>query len=139
MSEPRDNTPRPSRRGLLAAAGGLVAAAGVSVAARAVPSEAVPRTAAEAFWGPHQAGIVTPQQSHCYFAAFDLTTDKRNDVIDLLRTPRLARDHQIVAIPTLVRKLPVPIRRIVGDLSDTAHTLVGLDLKPAAPTGVDQK
>jgi circadian clock protein KaiB len=61
----------------------------------------------------------------------------RVEVIDLLKTPRLARDHQIVAIPTLVRKLPVPIRRIVGDLSDTAHTLVGLDLKPAAVIGFE--
>jgi circadian clock protein KaiB len=58
----------------------------------------------------------------------------RIEVINLLQTPRLARDHQIVAIPTLVRSLPAPIRRIVGDLSDTARTLVGLDLKPAAPT-----
>jgi circadian clock protein KaiB len=57
------------------------------------------------------------------------------EVIDLLQTPRLARDHQIVAIPTLVRQLPEPIRKIVGDLSDTGRTLVGLDLRPAAPTG----
>jgi circadian clock protein KaiB len=60
----------------------------------------------------------------------------RIEVINLLQTPRLARDHQIVAIPTLVRKLPTPIRRIVGDLSDTARTLVGLDLRPAAPAGL---
>jgi circadian clock protein KaiB len=62
----------------------------------------------------------------------------RVEVIDLLQTPRLARDHQIVAIPTLVRELPAPIKRIVGDLSDTALTLVGLDLKPAVPTGSEQ-
>src|SRR5688572_20264010 len=52
------------------------------------------------------------------------------EVIDLLQNPRLARDEQIVAIPTLVRKLPDPIRRIVGDLSDTERTLVGLQLRP---------
>jgi circadian clock protein KaiB len=52
------------------------------------------------------------------------------EVIDLLANPRLAKDHQIVAIPTLVRKLPVPIRKIIGDLSDTERTLVGLDLRP---------
>jgi circadian clock protein KaiB len=51
------------------------------------------------------------------------------EIIDLLKNPRLAKDHQIVAIPTLVRKLPVPIRKIIGDLSDTERTLVGLQLK----------
>jgi circadian clock protein KaiB len=55
------------------------------------------------------------------------------EVIDLLQNPRLAKDHQIVAIPTLVRKLPDPLRRIIGDLSDTNRTLVGLDLLPRAP------
>jgi circadian clock protein KaiB len=52
------------------------------------------------------------------------------EVIDLLQNPRLAKDHQIVAIPTLVRKLPNPIRKIIGDLSDVDRTLVGLDLRP---------
>jgi circadian clock protein KaiB len=52
------------------------------------------------------------------------------EVIDLLANPRLAKDHQIVAIPTLVRKLPDPIRKIIGDLSDVERTLVGLDLRP---------
>lgn len=52
------------------------------------------------------------------------------EVIDLLKNPRLAKDDQIVAIPTLVRKLPEPLRRIVGDLSDTERALVGLQLKP---------
>jgi circadian clock protein KaiB len=52
------------------------------------------------------------------------------EVVDLLKNPRLAKDDQIVAIPTLVRKLPEPLRRIVGDLSDTERALVGLQLKP---------
>ena len=51
------------------------------------------------------------------------------EVVDLLKNPRLAKDDQIVAIPTLVRKLPEPLRRIVGDLSDTERTLVGLQLR----------
>jgi circadian clock protein KaiB len=51
------------------------------------------------------------------------------EVIDLLQNPRLAKDHQIIAIPTLVRKLPDPIRKIIGDLSDVDRTLVGLDLR----------
>ena len=52
------------------------------------------------------------------------------EVIDLIDNPRLAKDDQIVAIPTLVRKLPEPIRKIIGDLSDTERTLVGLQLRP---------
>ena len=52
------------------------------------------------------------------------------EVIDLLESPQLARGDQILAIPTLVRKLPEPIRRIIGDLSDTERVLVGLDLRP---------
>src|SRR5687767_4569441 len=51
------------------------------------------------------------------------------EVIDLIENPRLAKDDQIVAIPTLVRKLPEPIRKIIGDLSDTERTLVGLQLR----------
>ena len=50
------------------------------------------------------------------------------EVIDLLKNPKLARDNQILAVPTLVRKLPLPVRNIIGDLSDTERVLVGLDL-----------
>jgi len=53
------------------------------------------------------------------------------EVIDLTRHPQLAAGDQIVAIPTLVRKLPEPLRRIVGDLSNTERALVGLQLRPA--------
>jgi circadian clock protein KaiB len=52
------------------------------------------------------------------------------EVIDLMKNPRLAKEDQIVAIPTLVRKLPDPLRKIIGDLSDVDRTLVGLQLKP---------
>jgi circadian clock protein KaiB len=52
------------------------------------------------------------------------------EVVDLLKNPRLAKDDGIVAIPTLVRRLPAPTRKIVGDLSDTERTLAGLQLKP---------
>ena len=48
------------------------------------------------------------------------------EMIDLLKNPQLARDHQILAIPTLVRKLPQPVRNIIGDLSNTERVLVGL-------------
>lgn len=50
------------------------------------------------------------------------------EVIDLLRNPKLARDNQILAVPTLVRRLPLPVRNIIGDLSNPERVLVGLDL-----------
>jgi circadian clock protein KaiB len=52
------------------------------------------------------------------------------DIVDLMRDPDLAQPHQIVAVPTLVRELPEPIRRIIGDLSNTQRVLVGLDIDP---------
>lgn len=54
------------------------------------------------------------------------------EVIDLLENPKLAAGDQIIAIPTLVRKLPPPMRKIIGDLSNTERMLVGLELKPVA-------
>ena len=54
----------------------------------------------------------------------------RIEVIDLIENPTLARGDQILAIPTLVRKLPEPIKKIIGDLSNTERVLVGLDLRP---------
>ncbi len=53
------------------------------------------------------------------------------EVIDLLEQPRLSKGDQILAIPTLVRKLPQPVRKIIGDLSNTERVLVGLDLRSA--------
>jgi circadian clock protein KaiB len=52
------------------------------------------------------------------------------EVIDLLINPQLGAEDQILALPTLVRKLPVPVRKIIGDLSNTERVLVGLDLLP---------
>ena len=57
----------------------------------------------------------------------------RIEVIDLVEHPHLSKGDQILAIPTLVRKLPPPMRKIIGDLSDTERVLVGLDLSPPAP------
>lgn len=54
----------------------------------------------------------------------------RIEVIDLLESPQLARGDEIIAIPTLVRKLPEPVRKIIGDLSNRERTLVGLQLRP---------
>ncbi|OGQ83615.1 MAG: circadian clock protein KaiB [Deltaproteobacteria bacterium RIFCSPLOWO2_12_FULL_60_19] len=55
----------------------------------------------------------------------------RIEVIDLMKNPQLARGDQIVAIPTLVRRIPLPLRTIIGDLSDSVRLLVGLDLRKA--------
>jgi circadian clock protein KaiB len=52
-------------------------------------------------------------------------------VIDLLERPTLARGDQIIAVPTLVRRLPTPVKKIIGDLSNAERVLVGLDLRPA--------
>src|SRR5512144_1958736 len=57
----------------------------------------------------------------------------RIEVVDLLKNPQLAKGDQILAIPTLVRKLPEPMRKIIGDLSNTERVLVGLDLRPVLP------
>jgi deferrochelatase/peroxidase EfeB len=89
----------PSRRGLFATAGGVLAM-GTGPGARAADSVPKSRNDIEPFWGQHQAGIVTPAQSHTYFAAFDLTTTKRDDVTSLLRlwtnaAAKLARGQPI--------------------------------------------
>ena len=52
------------------------------------------------------------------------------EVVDLLENPKLAAGDQILAIPTLVRKMPTPVKKIIGDLSNEDRVLVGLDLKP---------
>ena len=56
----------------------------------------------------------------------------RIEVVDLLKNPQLAKGDQILAVPTLVRKLPEPVRKIIGDLSNTERVLVGLDLRSSA-------
>jgi len=55
----------------------------------------------------------------------------RIEVVDLLEKPQLARGDQIIAIPTLVRRLPPPVKKIIGNLSKTENVIVGLDLQPA--------
>jgi circadian clock protein KaiB len=57
------------------------------------------------------------------------------EVIDLMKKPQLAQQDQVLAIPTLVRNLPIPIRKIIGDLSDTDRVLLGLDLKGSLIAG----
>jgi circadian clock protein KaiB len=61
------------------------------------------------------------------------------EVVDLLQNPRLAAGDEIIAIPTLVRKLPTPVRKILGDLSNTERVLVGLQLRPKGRMGSQQE
>ena len=77
----------------------------------------------------------TPKSVHAFanlkrFCEEHLAGEYHIEVIDLLEQPQLADGDQIVAIPTLVRKLPEPIRKIIGDLSNTERVMVGLDLRP---------
>ncbi|MDD1689635.1 MAG: circadian clock KaiB family protein [Methanoregula sp.] len=58
-----------------------------------------------------------------------LATKYTIEVIDLQKHPQLAKDHQIIAVPTLIRKLPTPVKKIIGNLSNTEKVLVGLDLR----------
>lgn len=51
------------------------------------------------------------------------------DIIDIYRQPTMARDGQIIAVPTLIKRLPLPLRRMIGDMADTKRILVGLDLR----------
>jgi circadian clock protein KaiB len=94
------------------------------------------RNGAEAEW---VLRLYTAGQTPKSLAAFDnlkrlcekhLSGRYEIEVIDLMKNPRLAKDDEIVAIPTLVRKLPDPVRKIIGDLSDMERTLVGLQLRP---------
>ena len=67
------------------------------------------------------------------FCAEHLGNKYTIEIVDLAKDPKLARRDQIVAIPTLVRKLPVPIRKIIGDLSSTERVLVSFDIEPHLP------
>jgi circadian clock protein KaiB len=61
-----------------------------------------------------------------------LKGEYRIEVVDVLKNPQLARGDQILALPTLVRKLPEPVKKIIGDLSHEERVLIGLDLRPAS-------
>jgi circadian clock protein KaiB len=95
-----------------------------------------PDTTSPEFWDLRL--YVAGQTTNC-LVAFDnlkrlceehLEGKYRIQVVDLLKNPQLSGGDQILAIPTLVRKLPEPVRKIIGDLSNTERVLVGLDLRP---------
>ena len=69
----------------------------------------------------------------------DLEDRYRMEVVDVLEQPQLAEDEKILATPTLIKQLPPPLRRIVGDLSDKEKLLLGLDLRPAMKGGGDEQ
>jgi len=77
----------------------------------------------------------TPRSSRSIFNIRNLCESRllgryKLEVIDIYQQPELARQEQIIAAPTLVKSLPLPLRKLVGDLSDTDRVMVGLDLKP---------
>lgn len=59
-------------------------------------------------------------------------------IIDVLEHPQLAEDEKVLATPTLIKSLPPPLRRVIGDLSDTEKVLLGLDLRPAGAGGAEE-
>src|SRR3954469_20728225 len=69
----------------------------------------------------------------------DLGGEYEMQIIDVLERPQLAEDEKILATPTLVKELPVPIRRIIGDLTDSEKVLLGLDLLPYAKPKGDER
>lgn len=77
---------------------------------------------------------MTPRSTAAFAAIKALCEERLHgrydlEVIDIYQHPQLAIDEQVVAVPTLVKKLPAPLRRLVGDLSDTERVLLGLDLR----------
>jgi circadian clock protein KaiB len=62
-----------------------------------------------------------------------LTDEYTVEIVDLLDHPHLAEGEQIIAVPTLIKRLPAPLRMLVGDLSDKAKVLIGLNIVPAIP------
>jgi circadian clock protein KaiB len=72
------------------------------------------------------------------FCARHLAGRFKLEVIDIYQQPGLAKDAQIIAAPTLIKRLPLPIRRLVGDLSDERHVWSGLDLKTASLPGASE-
>jgi circadian clock protein KaiB len=99
-------------------------------------NEAQPGASAEETWELHL--YVTGRTPACLRAIANLQRACAHwlpgryhiEIIDLLETPHLAAEDQIVAVPTLIRKHPPPIRKIVGDLSDTERLLVAMQLRP---------
>ena len=99
------------------------------------PHSGAPAAGSEGFWDLrlYVAGqtpkSVTALQNLKRLCEEHLAGHYRIEIVDLMKNPQLARGDQILAIPTLVRKLPEPMRKIIGDLSQTERVLVGLDVR----------
>ena len=111
------------------------------------PGEHEPKMAAKAKRASSKPGVTVKWELRLYVAgqtaksveAFrnlkriceeHLAGEYRIEIVDLLQNPQLAKGDQILALPTVVRRLPEPVRKIIGDLSNTERVLVGLDLQP---------
>jgi len=78
-----------------------------------------------------EIGVILKATTNLTRICHEHLNDKcRITVIDILRNPQLAKGDQIIAAPTLIKKLPLPLRRLIGDTADTERFLVGIDLKP---------
>jgi len=94
------------------------------------------RTASEPAWNlrlyiaGHTHKSVTAFENLKRICEQHLQGEYHIEIIDLIKQPQLAKGDQILAVPTLVRRLPQPIKKIIGDLSNTERVLVGLDLRP---------
>jgi deferrochelatase/peroxidase EfeB len=100
MKRKDDSTPIASRRGFLTSAAGIAAITGTGIGTDVLAAgsadaavRSAPKGQTEPFWGPHQGGILTPQQKHTYFAAFDLVTDQQGDIAKLLQSWTLAAER----------------------------------------------
>ncbi len=87
---------------------------------------------------------MTPKSARAIANVKDLCTQYlqgryKLKVIDICRQPRLARGEQIIATPTLIKELPLPLRKLIGDMSDTARFLIGIDLQPSGNTSTGKQ
>jgi len=98
----------------------------------AAPTDVVPLYVLRLYVAGHTAKSLLATANLQRICEVHLAGRYEIEVIDLLKTPKLAAGDQILAIPTLVRRLPAPLKRVIGDLSNTEKVLVGLDIQRRA-------
>lgn len=96
----------------------------------AAPEELVPEFQLRLYVAGQTAKSITALRNLKRICETHVPGKYRIEVIDLIKTPQLAAGDQILAVPTLVRRLPEPIKKIIGDLSNEERVLVGLDIQP---------
>jgi circadian clock protein KaiB len=102
-----------------------------TVKSRATAAQRVKRRSAKLYVPGQTSKSLTAFSNLKRICESNLKGQYRITVVDLLQHPELAKGDQILAIPTVVRKLPAPVRTVIGTLSNTEHVLVGLDLRAA--------